>query len=176
MISNNVTLGHHVEIFKKVQIESNTSINSYTLVDSGSIGKFTSIGPFCHIGAGNHAMKFISTSQRTYGSNNIFDNNLAYNAWSNPPEILNDVWIGSHVTVLQNVSIGNGAVVGAGSVVTKDVPPYAIVCGVPAKVIRYRFDEERIKTLQKIQWWNLPPKELIKYKDAFAMGENWLIT
>lgn len=66
----------------------------------------------------------------------------------------NDVWIGHGATILSGVSIGDGAVVGAMSVVTKDVPPYAIVVGSPAKVIKYRFTESQIEKLMKIQWWN----------------------
>lgn len=76
-------------------------------------------------------------------------------------EIKNDVWIGQGVTILPGCKkIGNGAIVGAGSVVTHDVPPYAIVAGNPARVLRYRFDEENIKKLEATQWWNLKLDEL----------------
>ncbi len=68
--------------------------------------------------------------------------------------IENDVWIGAKATVMSGVTIHNGAVVAAGSVVTKDVPPYAIVAGNPAKVVKYRFTEEQIKKLLQISWWN----------------------
>ena len=66
----------------------------------------------------------------------------------------NDVWIGWGVLIKGGVTIGNGAVIGARSVVTKDVPPYAVVAGVPAKVIKYRFEQEKIDLLQQLQWWN----------------------
>ena len=71
-------------------------------------------------------------------------------------EICNDVWIATNVLILPGCKkIGNGAIVGAGSVVTHDVPPYAIVAGNPARVLRYRFDEETIKKLEATEWWNL---------------------
>ena len=68
--------------------------------------------------------------------------------------IENDVWIGAYSTIMSGVKIGNGAVIGASSVVTKDIPPYAIVAGNPAKIIKYRFTEEQIVSLLKIEWWN----------------------
>jgi serine acetyltransferase len=68
--------------------------------------------------------------------------------------IENDVWIGAKATVMSGIKIGNGAVVAAGSVVTKDVPPYAIVAGNPAKIVKYRFDESQIEKLLQISWWN----------------------
>lgn len=67
----------------------------------------------------------------------------------------NDVWLGANSLVLKGVKIGDGAVIGAGAVVTKDVPPYAIVGGNPAKVIKMRFDDETIGKLMQLQWWNL---------------------
>lgn len=67
----------------------------------------------------------------------------------------NDVWIGQDVTILKGCHIGNGAVLASNSVITKDVPDYAIVGGIPAKIIKYRFSEEIIKKLLKLQWWDL---------------------
>ena len=72
----------------------------------------------------------------------------------------NDVWIGCDVTILGGVRIGNGAVIGAGAIVAKDVPPYAVVVGNPARVIKYRFDEETIRALQEIKWWNWPEEKI----------------
>lgn len=66
----------------------------------------------------------------------------------------NDVWIGAYAKIVEGVRIGDGAVIAAGAVVTKDVPPYAIVGGVPAKIIKYRFEEKQIKQLLELKWWN----------------------
>jgi len=70
----------------------------------------------------------------------------------------NDVWVGAAALVLKGVTVGDGAVIGAGSVVTKDVPPYAIVTGNPAQIIRYRFDDATIKRLLSSTWWNREPE------------------
>ena len=79
-------------------------------------------------------------------------------------EIGNDVWIGTNAVILCGCQkIGNGAVIGAGAIVTKDVEPYSIVVGVPAKHLKYRFDQETIRLLEKSEWWELTPKELYKY-------------
>ncbi len=66
----------------------------------------------------------------------------------------NDVWIGTRTMLIGGIHVGDGAIIGAGSIVTKDVPPYAVVAGNPARVIRYRFEEETIRKLEKIKWWN----------------------
>ena len=79
----------------------------------------------------------------------------------------NDVWIGAHVRLMGGVHIGNGAVIGAGAVVAKDVPPYAIVVGNPARVIKYRFDEETIARLQRIKWWNWKKEDIERYIPEF---------
>ena len=86
----------------------------------------------------------------------------------------NDVWIGAMVTVLGGVKIGNGAVVGTGSLVTKDVPPYAIVGGNPAKIIKYRFPEDVINKLQAIKWWNWSPEEIVKNIKFLDDVENFI--
>lgn len=83
----------------------------------------------------------------------------------------NDVWVGSHVLVKGGVHIGNGACVAAGAVVVKDVPPYAIVGGVPAKVIRYRFSPEIIQRLLELEWWNMD-EEMLKDNISFFQRDN----
>jgi len=90
-----------------------------------------------------------------------------------------DVWIGAGAIILSGVKIGNGAIIGAGAVVAKDVPPYAIVGGVPAKVIRMRLSEAQINALAKIQWWNWPLEKVqanleLFYGDADAFIEHHL--
>lgn len=86
----------------------------------------------------------------------------------------NDVWVGSHVLVKGGVHIGNGACVAAGAVVVKDVPPYAIVGGVPAKVIRYRFSPEIIQRLLELKWWNWDEKKL-KDNISFFQRDNFSV-
>lgn len=84
-----------------------------------------------------------------------------------PIHIGNDVWIGARSIIMDGVSIGDGAIVAAGSVVTKDVPPYAVVGGSPAKIIKYKFSQDIIDRLEEIQWWNLPDEEITKVVDLF---------
>jgi len=80
-------------------------------------------------------------------------------------EIGNDAWIGEGVTMMANVKIGNGVIIGACSFINKDIPPYAVAVGVPAKVIRYRFSDDKIKLMQTLQWWNWEPDKILhEYK------------
>ena len=89
-------------------------------------------------------------------------------------EIGNDVWIGEGVYIKGGTKIGDGAVVGMGAVVTKDVPPYAVVVGVPAKIIKYRFDAETISKLLSIKWWDWPIDELKLRKDDFGDIDSFI--
>lgn len=84
-----------------------------------------------------------------------------------PVRIGNDVWIGARATILSGVTVGDGAVIAAGAVVTKHVPPYAIVGGVPARVIKHRFPPETIAQLMRISWWEWPPEVVRGRKDWF---------
>jgi acetyltransferase-like isoleucine patch superfamily enzyme len=154
LIDNTVNIGKNCDIRGKVSIGKHTYVNNGTLIASGSIGSYCSIGYNTQIGLFEHPTDLLSTSPKVYKSK-IFQSNL----WPiddvlMPPKIGNDVWIGSNSIILQNVIISNGAIIAAGSVVTKDVPPYAIVAGVPAKVIKYRFSEKSINLLNKLNWYN----------------------
>ena len=134
------------------------------------------IGNYCQIAHDtvfeigmNHVFSGVSPYpfDQVLGEENIF----AHRAPVNKQQLVigHDVWIGSGVRIIKAVKIGNGAIVGSGSVVTKDVPPYAIVGGNPAKIIRYRFSPEIIKALDKIKWWYWP---LAKVKANRQYMEN----
>ena len=86
----------------------------------------------------------------------------------------NDVWVGTGAIIFPGVVIGDGAVIGAGAVVRHDVPPYAIVAGVPAKVIKYRFTQEQIKELLSISWWNWSIQKIIDNIDYFRNVDSFL--
>ena len=127
--------------------------------ENTSIGSFCSIGPQVTLGHGEHPLNFLSTSPYLYFDELGFktDKTPTHGEfWQlEPIHIGNDVWIGDGVFVKNGVTVGDGAVLGARSVVTKDVPPYAIVAGVPAKIIRYRFDEPTRQELLRLKWWEL---------------------
>jgi len=142
---------------KDSTIGNYTYVSPGTLIQSADIGKFCSIGPYTVIGYGNHPANFISTSPMFYHTGKIFGKTFALKEAFETYErvtIGNDVWIGANVYIKNGISIGDGCVIAAGAAVVKDVPPYAIVGGVPAKLIRYRFTEDIIKGLLKIKWWN----------------------
>jgi len=124
------------------------------------VNRYTSIGRNCNIGMGHHDMSLLSTSP--------FFKKLATSkslklAQENPKRrvvIGNDVWIGDNVAINNGVKIGDGAVIATGAVVTKSVPDYSIVAGVPARIIKMRFEEETIEKLKELKWWNFYPEIL----------------
>ncbi|HFP0973998.1 TPA: CatB-related O-acetyltransferase, partial [Escherichia coli] len=127
------------------------------------IGRFCSIASNVKIMGGNHPLNRFTTHMMTYnGEFDKFAMSEFERSWTLKPFITkpenpiigNDVWIGNDVVLKGGIAIGDGAVIAANSVVTKDVPPYAIVAGVPAKIIRFRFDSNVIDELLRIKWWN----------------------
>lgn len=160
----------------------------------GSVGRFCSIAANCSIGAGEHNFNCISASiafelnpgERFNKFNALMSDNEYVNLMRQKrkqsvieqgnPRLLkqtiigNDVWIGTSAIIMQGVNIGDGAVIASGAVVTKDVPPYAIVGGVPAKIIKYRFDDVTIEKLLKSKWWDYGP-DIIKGLDFTKPSE-----
>ena len=145
-------------------------VGSGTRITDTNIGSFCSIGGRCGIGGGIHPTNMVSTSPVFLKGRNILNKHFA-NISYNPSETVsigNDVWIGEGVCIVSGVNIGDGAVIGAHAVVTKDVEPYSIVAGVPAKLIKKRFDDDTINKLLELKWWDLSDEELSKLGDSFA--------
>ena len=163
--SSNVSLltklGKNTVVNMYSNIDSQTSIGNYTYIGKNTSITKTKIGNYCsiadgvYIGQGEHDLSKISTSVQFY--QNAF-NELTKNKCI----IENDVWIGANVCIKRGVKISNGAVIGAGAVITKDVPPFAIVVGVPGKIIRFRFNEKKIKLIVNSNWWNYDKKNARK--------------
>jgi virginiamycin A acetyltransferase len=131
-------------------------------------GKIT-IGKYCQLGAdvALHATNHPISSMTTYINKNLFNGELKGLKEENEIVIGNDVWIGHGVIIVGNINIGNGAILAAGSVITKDVPAYTIVGGVPAKIIKKRFSDQIIHEIETLKWWNLSEVELEKIKPLF---------
>jgi len=139
------------------------------------------IGKFCAIAKG---IEFIMNgANHRMNSATTYPFNIMGNGWEKAAPDLsdlpfkgdtvvgNDVWIGQNVTVLPGVHIGDGAIIGANSVVSKDVPPYHIVGGNPIKPIRKRFDDETIEYLLRLKWWDWPPEKIFGCLDILCSGD-----
>ncbi|TIL82183.1 MAG: CatB-related O-acetyltransferase [Mesorhizobium sp.] len=136
------------------------------------IGAFCSIAPeVLFLCKSDHPMNTASTFplQARFFAINSKKANLQYLRSRGPIRVGNDVWIGTRATILSGVTIGDGAIIAAGSVVTKDVPPYTLVGGNPAKVIRQRFDQDTVNALLQIKWWDWPDIRLKAERDAFDL-------
>ncbi len=161
------------DVHSTAKIESGTNFRSSNIgrysfcgydceIYYANIGSFTSIANQVVIGGANHPMDWAGMSPVFYAGRDSISKKFSEYELDVPPETLigHDVWIGRSAILLSGVSVNNGAVVGAGSVVTTSVPAYAVVAGNPAKIIRYRFDENIINELEKINWWNLEDEEI----------------
>jgi acetyltransferase-like isoleucine patch superfamily enzyme len=159
----NCQFGRFNTLYPEV-ILSNVTLGDFTYVAERSrltntvFGKYSSVGPEVLSGLGMHPSRdFVSTHPIFFSTLKQAQISFVADSYFNefsPIKIGNDVWIGARAIIMDGITIGDGAIVAAGAVVTKDVPSYAIVGGVPAKVLRYRFDEKEIKYLMEFKWWD----------------------
>jgi acetyltransferase-like isoleucine patch superfamily enzyme len=169
-VSLDCRLGEFVKIFPGAKLGSCTIARCTYLTENCNItrtkiGPFTSIGPEVLCGLGKHPVNYVSTypgfySDKVSGSK-WFEVNHPFGTSDKPKVTIGaDVWIGARAIIIGGITIGHGAVIAAGAVVTKDIQPYAIVGGVPAKLIRFRFEKEVIEKLLDSKWWELPEEQL----------------
>lgn len=160
----------------------NSNIGSYTYVGRNSlivqakIGKYCSIAEGVKIGVAKHPIAYVSTSPMFYKKKSILGNGFSINDFEEYSQSIvgNDVWIGMNSIIMPGIRIGDGAIIGANSVVTKNVEPYSIVGGVPSRLIRKRFDEDTINNLLEICWWNFNEKKIKKKAYLFNDIDSFL--
>lgn len=151
-------LGKGNRFGKNLYLHERSSVGNYNYIGNGTMMLNADVGNYCSIsfdvklGQSEHDLKCVSTSSH------IFRHVTGRSFFRQKAVIEHDVWLAANVVVKQGCTVHTGAVVGAGAVVTQDIPPYAIAAGVPAKVIRYRFDANTINRLLESEWWTLPPE------------------
>jgi len=154
-IGNYVFLGNNVKL-NNSSIGDHSYINSDTIIRNTTIGKFCSISSFVKFGLGYHPTNLISTHPAFYSNNHPFKTYVNNVSFIKKERIFigNDVWIGENATIMDGVKIGDGAIIATGAIVTKNVLPYEVVGGVPAKHIKFRIDKELIKHFLETKWWD----------------------
>lgn len=169
-------IGTRSDVFS-TKLGYGSGISRDSIIDTVNIGRYSTLGPDVKVITGQHPTRGIVSTHPafytnrgqmgfTYVDRSIFEE-IRFADGKHKVVIGNDVWIGSYVRIMEGVIIGDGAVVAAGAVVTKDVPPYAIVGGVPARIIRYRFEKEDIEFLINLKWWDKSKDWLQKYAGDF---------
>ncbi|NMY13965.1 CatB-related O-acetyltransferase [Pseudomonas sp. WS 5019] len=174
-----VTLGS-CEIQAGVSVGMHTYINDGFVRSNVVIGRYCSIGRNVIIGSGHHEMGFLSTSPFFQTPSNAGSSiKLADHKKRIRVIIGHDVWVGDRAIILSGVTIGNGAVIAAGSIVTKDVADYSVVAGVPARALKWRFEEESVRErLSRVRWHEFDPEKLkcidiSNVHDALDTLESW---
>jgi acetyltransferase-like isoleucine patch superfamily enzyme len=161
---NSARLGGNCYVCSEAVLIGDVSLGAYTLIGSQNylVGGSIRVGRYCQFApeVAVYAIGHCLTVPSIYTGPGIGRGSLRALMPSEPVEIGNDVWLGHGATVLPGVHVGTGAVVGAGSVVTKSVSPYAIVGGNPARLLKYRFNPEQIEALLASRWWELDGPEL----------------
>ncbi len=174
-------------IHRTAKIESgshvvNSSLNKYSFcgydctIINCDIGAFCSIANNVSIGGARHPLEWVSTSPVFYEGRDSVKKKFSEHRRRKPLKtiIKNDVWIGEKAIIKEGVTISDGAVIGMGSVVTKDVGPYCIAAGSPARIIRRRFDEEMVNEMVRLEWWNFDDNKLKKYAQYITDPRRFL--
>lgn len=177
----NCVFGKHVFIsdndsLQNVKIGDFSYVGNKTTILNANIGKYCSVANNVFIGPGKHPTDFVSLHPIFYRDNSragfTFTRDLEFEEYGTV-EIENDVWIGTNAIIMPGVKIENGAIIAAGAVVTKSVPAYAIVGGVPAKLIKFRFDVDTINLLQATKWWDKDYNYLKDHYKCFHSIEDF---
>ena len=183
-LGENVTIGDYSRVFNSnfaehVALQRNamvysTDLGRYTYTGKNFTSWYSKIGAFCSIswnvsiGGANHDYNRVTTHSFLYSKDfGLFDDEPGYDRFTDECIIGNDVWIAANACICRGVTVGDGAVIAAGAVVTHDVEPYTIVGGVPAKPIKKRFSDEIIDILKKSKWWELPVDIIKENFDLF---------
>ncbi|MCR5733378.1 MAG: CatB-related O-acetyltransferase [Lachnospiraceae bacterium] len=173
-------------VLSNVRLGFGSYVNNDGDITNTRIGKYTSIGPGVKTVIGKHPvtghvalhpafysrqgqMGFTYVSKDHYKEADFLDEKEKIQI-----DIGNDVWIGSDVRILEGVTIGDGAVIGACSLVTKDIPPYAVCVGTPAKPVKYRFSDEKIKELLELKWWDKDEECIKAHIESFSEVDRLL--
>jgi acetyltransferase-like isoleucine patch superfamily enzyme len=181
-INDNSRIGKSVRVFDRTII-GNSKIGDYSYIggnsriDHANIGKFCSIASEVNIGLGIHPHNFVSTYPGFYSNrkSSIKKFKISLDQVEYKDVIIkNDVWIGARAIILDGVTIGNGAIVATGSIVTKNVPDYAIVGGVPAKIIKMRFNDDKVKFLLESQWWDWSDDKIKLFSQNFRSIDEFI--
>ena len=157
-LNTKIGIGSIIMDYTKIDLKTKIGMHSYIgyncTITKTIIGNYCGVGDNVVIGPGEHNLHNISL--------NLYEEHPDNNLTIKNCNIGHDVWIGANAVILRGVTIGNGAVIGAGSVVTKDIPAYAIAVGIPARIMRYRFDKVMIDNIESSQWFLQMKRDAIK--------------
>ncbi|AHM57293.1 glycosyl transferase group 1 [Peptoclostridium acidaminophilum DSM 3953] len=161
---------------EKTHIGKYSYIGNFCTVVNAEIGNFSSIADDCIIGGASHPVEWVSTSPVFHDGKNIMQKNFSVHEYNTSKKTIigHDVWIGNKCLIKSGVKIENGAIIGMGSVLTKNVGRYEIWGGNPAKFIRKRLSDDLIEKLHETNWWDFSDAQISEYAETFLNVENFL--